>query len=278
MTLVITIFKWFKSVKPFGHKKRLRILQLPILYCVSLIMVTITSHIFTNIFRMVHFSAVRFTRGNEKNMSFLLIPKSPKVWEKSEAIGPGTFNITISFIFILSLFCCSVFSLIVHSNGAINSTIKVWVIVGSSNSGRKFNALVSIAILWALSKFFCLLCVHHAMLLPKVSIVHAICENFAFNSIVTTVFLVLYPKCQQSYDGYARYDFQSYALRVVWLPVAFFFQLREVWLSAGSPWRNGKKWISKYHHVPGTYGYDIATIEKQLCSTFNNQTKSCVKY
>ncbi len=75
----------FKSVKPFGHKKRSRILQLPIPYCVSLIMVTITSHIFINIFKTVHFSAVKFTRGNKKYMGFLLIPKSPKVWEKSEA-------------------------------------------------------------------------------------------------------------------------------------------------------------------------------------------------
>ena len=82
----------FKSVKPFGHKKRLRILQLPIPYCVSLIMVTITSHIFINIFQTVHFSAVKFTRGNEKNMSFLLIPKSQKVWKKSEASGPGSFK------------------------------------------------------------------------------------------------------------------------------------------------------------------------------------------
>ncbi len=31
----------FKLVKPFGHKKRLHILQLPIPYCVRLIMVTI---------------------------------------------------------------------------------------------------------------------------------------------------------------------------------------------------------------------------------------------
>ncbi len=82
----------FKLIKPFGHKKRLRILQLPIPYCVSLIMVTITSHIFINIFQTVHFSAVKFTTGNEKNMSFLLIPKSPKVWKKSETIGPGTFK------------------------------------------------------------------------------------------------------------------------------------------------------------------------------------------
>ncbi len=33
----------------------------------------ITSHIFISIFQMVHFSVVKFTRGNEKNMSFLLI-------------------------------------------------------------------------------------------------------------------------------------------------------------------------------------------------------------
>ena len=41
-----------KSVKPFGW---FHILQLPIPYCVSLIMITITSHIFINIFQTVHF-------------------------------------------------------------------------------------------------------------------------------------------------------------------------------------------------------------------------------
>ena len=50
---------WFqisvKSVKPFGRMKRLRILQLPIPYCVNLIMVSITSHISVNIFKTVHF-------------------------------------------------------------------------------------------------------------------------------------------------------------------------------------------------------------------------------
>ncbi len=87
---------WFqisvKSVKQFGYVKRLCILQLPIPYCVSLITVTITSHIFINIFQTVHFPSVRFTRGNEKNTSFLLIPKSPKVWEKSEVIRPDSFK------------------------------------------------------------------------------------------------------------------------------------------------------------------------------------------
>ncbi len=53
--------------------------NLPIPYCVSLITVTMSSDIFINIFQTVHFSAVKFTRGNEKNMSFLLILKSTKV-------------------------------------------------------------------------------------------------------------------------------------------------------------------------------------------------------
>ncbi len=70
-------FHAVKSVKPFGYKKRLSILQLPytVLCCVNLIMVTITSHMF----QTVHFSAVKFTSGNEKNMSFLLTPKSHRV-------------------------------------------------------------------------------------------------------------------------------------------------------------------------------------------------------
>ena len=57
---------------------------------------------------MAHFSAVKFTKDNEKNMSFLLISKSLKVWEKFEAIGPGTFKslsdlLGINFTHILSL-------------------------------------------------------------------------------------------------------------------------------------------------------------------------------
>ena len=53
-------------------------LQLPIPYFVSLVMVTI----FIDTFVMEHFSAVKFAMGYEKNMSFLLIPKSPKVGNK----------------------------------------------------------------------------------------------------------------------------------------------------------------------------------------------------
>ncbi len=69
-----------KSVEPFRYKKSIRILQLPIPYCVSL-WLPLTSRIFVNIFQAVHFSAMKFTRGNEKNMSSLLIP-NPGKFEK----------------------------------------------------------------------------------------------------------------------------------------------------------------------------------------------------
>ena len=55
-------------------------------------MVTITSHIFINIFQTKHLSAVKFAVGYEKNMSFLEIAKSSKVWNKVEKIGLGSFN------------------------------------------------------------------------------------------------------------------------------------------------------------------------------------------
>ncbi len=58
------------------------VLQLPMPYCASFIMATIamtTSHIFIDIFHL-HFSAVKFTRGNDINIVFLLIPNSQKVW------------------------------------------------------------------------------------------------------------------------------------------------------------------------------------------------------
>ncbi len=60
----------FKLVKLFGFMKRLHILQLPILGCVSLITVTITSHIFINIFQMVHvhIPVVKFSRANKKTI------------------------------------------------------------------------------------------------------------------------------------------------------------------------------------------------------------------
>ncbi len=109
-----------KLVKRFGCKKRLCILQLPIPYCVSLIMVTITSHIFINIFQTVHFPAVKFTRGNEKNTSFLLIPKSPKLWGKSEVIGPGTFKQNNRVI----LYCIPIKT--VHSVTSVHTTLQVY--------------------------------------------------------------------------------------------------------------------------------------------------------
>ena len=56
-------------------------------------MVTITRHIFIHFFQMEHFSAMKFYMGYEKNMSFLMIPKSPKVWKKVEKIELGSFKV-----------------------------------------------------------------------------------------------------------------------------------------------------------------------------------------
>ena len=78
----INLKLWLETVKLFGCTKQIWILQLPISYCISSLMVTITRHIFINIFQMEHFSAVKFAMGYEKNMSFLVIPISPKVWKK----------------------------------------------------------------------------------------------------------------------------------------------------------------------------------------------------
>ena len=52
-------------------------------------MITINSHIkFSDIFQMRDFATAKFS-SNEKNTSFILIPKSQKVWgKKSEAIRP----------------------------------------------------------------------------------------------------------------------------------------------------------------------------------------------
>ena len=55
-----------------------------------MIMVTITRHIFINIFQTQHFSAMKFNMGYEKNMSFLVIPKSPKVGKKLKDRTPLT--------------------------------------------------------------------------------------------------------------------------------------------------------------------------------------------
>ena len=67
-------------VKLFECTKQFCDLQLPTSYCVSLIMVTITRHIFINIFQTENISTVKFDTGYEKKLiAILVIPKSPKV-------------------------------------------------------------------------------------------------------------------------------------------------------------------------------------------------------
>ena len=83
---------WVETVKLFGWTKQFCDLQLPQSCCVSLIMVTITRHVFINVFQTEHISVVKFNMGYEKNMSFLAIPKSPKLRKEVEKIGLGSFN------------------------------------------------------------------------------------------------------------------------------------------------------------------------------------------
>ena len=81
-------------IKLFGCAKQVCVLQLSISYCVSLIyMVTITRYVFINIVQTEHFPAVQFDLGYEKNMSFRVIPKSPKVWKKVRKLDSDSFKV-----------------------------------------------------------------------------------------------------------------------------------------------------------------------------------------
>ena len=73
-----------ETVEMFGCMKQFYILWLPISYWIlcsfkSFSMVSISRDVFIDIFQVKHFSAVKFVIGYEKNMNFLVIPKSPKV-------------------------------------------------------------------------------------------------------------------------------------------------------------------------------------------------------
>ena len=48
---------------------------------------------------MKHFSDMRFYVGYEKNMSFLVISKSPKVGKRVDKIGLGSFNTYVVNVF-----------------------------------------------------------------------------------------------------------------------------------------------------------------------------------
>ena len=60
-------------------------------------MVTITRHVFFNIFQTDHFLDVKFTTRYEKNMRFLVIPNFPKVLENKKLIFAGQENPLIIF-------------------------------------------------------------------------------------------------------------------------------------------------------------------------------------
>ena len=61
-----------------------------IFLCISLIMVTITRHIFINLFQMEHFLAVKFAMGYEKNELSCDSKISKSLEKKVEKIGLGS--------------------------------------------------------------------------------------------------------------------------------------------------------------------------------------------
>ena len=63
-------------------------------------MVTITRHVFINIFQTEHVSSVKFAMDYEKNVSFFVIGKSPKVWKKSWKDRMGSFKLHYNFSFL----------------------------------------------------------------------------------------------------------------------------------------------------------------------------------
>ena len=109
-------FSW--TINLFGFTKQFCIL--PTSYWASLIMTTITSHIFINIFRREHFWAVicvKFAMVIRTILSFLVILKSPKVF----------------FLFILpgcSFKCYHLFSHEAQGKNRpcfFNRKLKIWV-------------------------------------------------------------------------------------------------------------------------------------------------------
>ena len=55
-------------------------------------MIAITRHIFINILQTEHFPAVKFDKGYEKNMNFLVIPMIPKSLEFKTHTGTQNQN------------------------------------------------------------------------------------------------------------------------------------------------------------------------------------------
>ena len=64
--------------------------QVNFVYCSCLNLTVRKFHYGYHNFQMLHFSAVKFYRGYEKNMSFLVMLKSPNLEKNVEKIGLGT--------------------------------------------------------------------------------------------------------------------------------------------------------------------------------------------
>ena len=81
--MLISNFSW-NGQAVWMYKAILYIAATYILLC-KIIMLTITKHVFINLFQTEHFSAVKFAMGYKKNTSFLVIAKSHKAWKKKKS-------------------------------------------------------------------------------------------------------------------------------------------------------------------------------------------------
>ena len=85
----------FKLVKPLYVVSKFVYCSCLYNYYVSFIMVTTSRHFFINIFQMQYFWAVKLYICYEKNVSFLVIPKSPKDRKKLKRSDLAPLNFTI---------------------------------------------------------------------------------------------------------------------------------------------------------------------------------------
>ena len=81
-----------EAVKPFGCTKQFCIMQLSIPYCVRLIMVTITRHVFIYILQMEHFLSCEIWHGQWKKIWPPLWNQKLQMFEKVEQTGMGSFK------------------------------------------------------------------------------------------------------------------------------------------------------------------------------------------
>ena len=114
--------------------KQFCILQLPVPYGVSLIIVTITRHVFINIFQTEYFSAVKYCHGLWEKYELSCDTKISKSLKKVEKIELGSFKSNVNYNITIAI-CWSLYIL-----------VQIW------NVSCKSNELHDVYIYWGFPK------------------------------------------------------------------------------------------------------------------------------